>query len=49
MGLAHPSIVPYGCFKTKDNINILFSIQNEREWLSFEKNILKLPENLKKI
>ncbi len=48
VGLAHPSIVPYGCFKTKDNINILFSIQNEREWLSFEKNILKLPENLKK-
>ena len=47
-GLAHPSIVPYGCFSTKDEINILFSIQNEREWNSFEKNILKLPENLKK-
>ena len=48
VGLAHPSIVPYGCFKTKDNISILFSIQNEREWKSFEKNILNLSDNLKK-
>ncbi len=48
VGLAHPSIVPYGCFKTKDNINILFSIQNEREWLSFERNILNLSAKLKK-
>ena len=47
VGLAHPSIVPYGCFKTEDNISILFSIQNEREWVSFESNILKLPKNLK--
>ena len=46
--LAHPSIVPYGCFISKDNTNILFSIQNEREWVSFEENILKLPEKLKK-
>ena len=48
VGLAHPSIVPYGCFVAKDNTNILFSIQNEREWVSFEENILKLPEELKK-
>ncbi len=48
VGLAHPSIVPYGCFITKDNIKILFSIQNEREWNSFEKNILKLSHILKK-
>ena len=49
VGLSHPSIVPYGCFKTKDNVNILFSIQNEREWGLLEKNILKLPENIKNI
>merc|ERR1712167_491187 len=27
VGLSHPSIVPYGCFITKDKKNILFSIQ----------------------
>ena len=47
VGLAHPSIVPYGCFVTLDSVNILFSIQNEREWVSFEENILKLPESSK--
>ncbi|MEC8099802.1 MAG: CaiB/BaiF CoA-transferase family protein [Pseudomonadota bacterium] len=47
VGLSHPSIVPYGCFLTKDNINILFSIQNEREWKLLENNILKLPKKLK--
>ncbi len=47
VGLAHPSIVPYGCFMTKDNINILFSIQNEREWKVLDEKILKLAENLK--
>ena len=30
VGLSHPSIVPYGCFTTKDNKKILFSIQNEK-------------------
>ena len=42
VGLSHPSIVPYGCFKTKDGKQILFSIQNEREWKSFSKETLKL-------
>ncbi len=32
MGLAHTSISPYGVFKTRDNIDILISIQNDREW-----------------
>ncbi|MBF96909.1 MAG: Acetyl-CoA:oxalate CoA-transferase [Alphaproteobacteria bacterium MarineAlpha9_Bin4] len=48
VGLSHPSIVPYGCFMSKDSVNILFSIQNEREWQLLEKNILKLPHELKK-
>ena len=47
VGLSHPSIVPYGCFTTKDNKKILFSIQNEREWSLLEQNILRLPESLK--
>jgi formyl-CoA transferase len=32
LGLAHPSIAPYGVFKSKDGIPILISIQNDREW-----------------
>ncbi|MAI02281.1 MAG: carnitine dehydratase [Rickettsiales bacterium] len=45
VGLAHPSIVPYGCFLTKDKKNILFSIQNEREWVLLSKEILKIPNS----
>ncbi|MBU6498447.1 MAG: CoA transferase [Rhodospirillales bacterium] len=35
MGLAHPSICPYGAFETADGKLILISIQNEREWAQF--------------
>ncbi len=34
LGLAHPSIAPYGVFRAKDG-DILISIQNEREWAVF--------------
>ena len=44
VGLSHPSIVPYGAFLTKDKKNILFSIQNEREWNAFSKKIIKIEE-----
>ncbi|MBW7950581.1 MAG: CoA transferase [Pseudorhodoplanes sp.] len=32
LGLAHPSISPYGVFRTRDGVDILISIQNDREW-----------------
>jgi itaconate CoA-transferase len=32
LGLAHPSIAPYGVFRTRDGVDILISIQNDREW-----------------
>ena len=32
LGLAHPSICPYGAFATEDGALVLISIQNEREW-----------------
>jgi itaconate CoA-transferase len=32
IGLAHTSISPYGAFKTKDGVDVLISIQNDREW-----------------
>jgi len=35
LGLAHPSICPYGAFATSDGALVLISIQNEREWAEF--------------
>ncbi|MEI2387219.1 CaiB/BaiF CoA-transferase family protein [Breoghania sp. JC706] len=32
IGLAHPSISPYGVFETRDGQPILISIQSDREW-----------------
>ena len=35
LGLAHPSIAPYGVFRTSDGKDILISIQSDREWAKF--------------
>ena len=35
LGLAHPSICPYGAFATADGALVLIAIQNEREWAAF--------------
>jgi formyl-CoA transferase len=40
VGLAHPSIAPYGVFRTRDGIDILVAIQNDREWRLFAANVL---------
>ncbi len=44
MGLAHPSICPYGAFPTADGTEVLISIQNEREWRSFCAGVLDEPD-----
>jgi itaconate CoA-transferase len=44
MGLAHPSIAPYGVFRSKDGREILISIQSEREWAKFCTEVLNQPE-----
>jgi formyl-CoA transferase len=40
IGLAHPSISPYGVFKTRDGADILISIQSDREWQALAKAVL---------
>jgi len=40
LGLAHPSVAPYGVFASKDGKEILISIQNEREWQSLCESVL---------
>jgi itaconate CoA-transferase len=44
IGLAHPSIAPYGVFCSKDGKDILISIQNEREWKKLCAEVLKQPD-----
>ena len=44
LGLAHPSICPYGAFETQDGALVLISIQNEREWQTFCASFLGEPD-----
>ena len=43
IGLAHPSIAPYGVFRSRDGKPILISIQNEREWAILCTKVLDDP------
>ncbi|WP_315734255.1 MULTISPECIES: CaiB/BaiF CoA-transferase family protein [unclassified Bradyrhizobium] len=43
IGLAHPSIAPYGVFTSKDGKDILISIQSEREWKTLCAKVLDQP------
>ncbi len=43
LGLAHPSISPYGVFLCKDGKSILISIQSDREWAKLADVFLKNP------
>jgi formyl-CoA transferase len=44
MGLAHPSIAPYGVFRSGDGKEILISIQSEREWKKLCAEVLDQPD-----
>ncbi len=43
LGLAHPSIAPYGVFEAADGRPLLFAIQNEREWRDLCSAVLRQP------
>lgn len=40
LGLHHASIAPYGAYRCGDDQDVLFSIQNEREWRNFCTGVL---------
>jgi len=40
VGLAHPSIAPYGGFETADSDIVLISIQSDREWVILCREVL---------
>jgi itaconate CoA-transferase len=44
IGLAHPSIAPYGTFRSKDGKDILISVQSEREWKKLCAEVLGQPD-----
>ncbi len=44
VGLAHPSISPYGGFESADGETVLISIQSDREWVVLCKEVLQRPE-----
>ena len=43
-GLNHPTIAPYGAYACRVGKAVLFAIQNEREWVNFCRDVLKLPD-----
>jgi len=44
VGLNHPSIAPYGAYACGDGRQVVFSIQNEREWKTFCEMVLERPD-----
>ncbi|QRM32858.1 CaiB/BaiF CoA-transferase family protein [Microvirga sp. VF16] len=42
-GVNHPSLAPYGAYRCADGKDIIFSVQNDREWVSFCARFLKQP------
>lgn len=44
VGLNHPSIAPYGAYNIAGDEQVVFSIQNEREWENFCQHVLERSE-----
>jgi len=43
-GASHPSVYPYGPMATGDGKTVLLGLQNEREWVTFCREVLQRPE-----
>ncbi len=43
-GLRHPSIAPYGAYRSAEGLETIVSIQNEREWQRFCGTVLARPD-----
>ena len=42
-GASHPSVQPYGPFRTGDGRTVMFGVQNEREWATLCADVLQQP------
>ncbi|WP_292385904.1 CaiB/BaiF CoA-transferase family protein [Mesorhizobium sp.] len=43
-GVNHPSLAPYGAYLCADGKMVIFSVQNDREWVKFCADFLKRPD-----
>ncbi|TSE05619.1 CoA transferase [Mesorhizobium intechi] len=43
-GVKHPSLAPYGAYRCADGKEVVFSVQNDREWVNFCEKFLKRTE-----
>ncbi|KAJ3340430.1 hypothetical protein HDU93_007037 [Gonapodya sp. JEL0774] len=43
-GIHHPGLAPYGAYPTGDGLEVLISIQNEREWANLATKVLNRSE-----
>ncbi len=43
-GASHPSIAPYGPHRAGDGREVIFGLQNDREWATFCRGVLRRPE-----
>ncbi|MCZ6486682.1 MAG: CaiB/BaiF CoA-transferase family protein [Gammaproteobacteria bacterium] len=44
VGNNHATISPYGAYRSRDNLDVVLAIQNEREWKRFCADVLEQPE-----
>jgi len=44
IGLAHPSIAPYGVFRPKEGPPVLIAVQSDREWRILCEDFMRRPE-----
>ncbi|MER9108053.1 CoA transferase [Mesorhizobium sp. M0848] len=42
-GVKHPSLAPYGAYRCADGKEVIFSVQNNREWVNFCEKFLQQP------
>lgn len=42
-GVNHPTLAPYGAYRTADAVDVIFSVQNDREWIAFCEKVLQRP------
>ena len=47
-GVNHPSLTPYGAYRCADGKDVIFSVQNDREWVNFCREFLMQPELTRK-
>jgi crotonobetainyl-CoA:carnitine CoA-transferase CaiB-like acyl-CoA transferase len=43
-GVNHPSLAPYGAYRCSDGKDLIFSVQNDREWVNLCAKLLKQPD-----